>query len=337
MTMRDIVVIGGSAGSGQVLRKIVADFPSGLHASVFIVTHLPANGSPYLTEALRAHSALPVSTANDGQPAEPGHIYVAPPDRHLVLVDRVMRLGEGPRENLVRPAIDPLFRSAAFTARERVIGVVLTGALNDGAAGLAAIKRCGGLTVVQHPLDAEVNQMPLAALEAVEADHIAAAADLGSLITKLVAEPTEASSEECPESLELEVMIALGRRLGSERLAAMASPSPLSCPHCHGVLSQMETEGPLRFRCQTGHAFTAEAALIAQEAEVDEALRIALRVMEERCTLVTRMARDARAQGRRAVAELYEARAAEYERYASTLREAATVSLRLSQGLPPAA
>jgi two-component system chemotaxis response regulator CheB len=231
---------------------------------------------------------------------------------------------------MVRPSIDPMFRSAALSFGPRVVGVVLTGMLNDGAAGLRAIKTCGGVTVVQHPVDAEVDQMPLAALEATEVDHVASAADLGSLLTKIAGSGTVMQTPMPSEDLQLEVEIAAGKRLGSEELLKIATPSAITCPDCHGVLSEVRGSQPLRFRCQIGHSYTAEA-LASHIDEVDEAIRIAMRVMEERVTLVERMARDARETGRAAVAELYEARAVEYRRYAATLRDAAVTSLRLGR------
>jgi two-component system chemotaxis response regulator CheB len=329
MAKRDIIAIGGSAGSGPVLKRIVSELPSDIPASIFVSTHVPTNSGAYLADALSSMSTLPVSHAIDGQPIERGHIYVAAPDRHLLLIDGTIRLGEGPRENMVRPSIDPLFRSAALSYGPRAVGVVLTGMLNDGAAGLHAIKAVGGTAVVQHPLDAEADQMPLAALEATDADHVAAAADLAEVITR-VARSDAGPATQAPASLELEVEIAAGARLGSDTLLEIADPSTLTCPDCNGVLSELRAERPLRYRCQIGHASTAEV-LAARIEGVDEAVRIAMRVMEERVTLVERMARDARDTGRRAIAELYEARAVEYRRYAATLREAGVLTLRMGR------
>lgn len=329
MANRDIIAIGGSAGSGAVLRQVVRDLPRDLPASIFIATHVPSHSRGYLAETLGTSESLPVAEAIDGQPIERGRVYVAMPDRHLLLIDGTIRLGDGPRENMVRPAIDPLFRSAALSYGSRAVGVVLTGSLNDGASGLHAIKSVGGTAVVQHPLDAEVDQMPLAALESVEADHVAPAADLSEVLACLAR--SEAGPDHRPsEALEMEVEIAAGRRLGSDHLRQIADPSPLSCPDCQGVLSEVRGERPLRYRCQIGHSYTAEI-LASRIDQVDEAMRIAMRVMEERVTLVERMAKDARQTGRLAVAELYESRAEEYRRYARTLREAATLSRRMGR------
>jgi two-component system chemotaxis response regulator CheB len=335
MQSHDIVVIGGSLGSTAVLRRLLGGLREDLPAAVLITTHVPSTSTGYLSEALDAAGPLRVTQAVDGQPIVRGRVYVAPPDRHLLAVDGAIVLGTGPRENMARPAVDPLFRSAALTYGPRVIGVILTGLLNDGASGLHAVKEMGGLAVVQHPLDAEAPDMPRAALETVEVDRVGRVEELAGLINTLVdtpAGPAAPLSEEL--GLELEVEIAAGRRLGTDRLRQMADPSPLSCPHCHGVLSEMKTAGPLRYRCQIGHAFTAEAMISAQEEGVGEAIRIAMRMMEERAELVSRMAREAREQGRSAVAELYEARAIEYAGYAITLRRAATQDLRMARRSP---
>lgn len=326
MAKKDIIAIGGSAGSGNVLRRLVRELPADLPAALFISTHLPAKSRGFLSETLAAGSSLPVVEAVDGQPIERGHIFVAAPDRHLLLMNGIIRLGEGPRENMARPAIDPFFRSAALAYGSRVVGVVLSGMLNDGAAGLHAIKAVGGTAVVQHPLDAEADQMPLAALEAVDVDHVVVAADLAATLTGL-AQSDAGPASPPPDELALEVEIAAGGRLGSGTLRTFADPSALTCPDCHGVLSEVRGKGPLRYRCQIGHAYSAET-LMAEITEVDEALRVAMRVMEERLTLVERMARDARETGRTAVAELYESRAIEYRHYAAALRKAALQSRR---------
>jgi two-component system chemotaxis response regulator CheB len=326
---KDIIAIGGSAGSSAALQQIVADLPADLPASVFIATHVPTHSHGYLAEVLARCSRLPVRNAIAGEAIEKSRIYVAVPDRHLMVVDGTIHLGEGPRENMSRPAIDPLFRSAALSYGPRAVGVVLSGMLNDGASGLWAIKQCGGTAIVQHPLDASADQMPLAALEAVQADAVARADELGTLLTELAG--TEAGKAvSAPPSLELDVEIASGRRLGSEALRRIADPAALSCPDCNGVLSEVRDNGPLRYRCQIGHAMTADV-LASRTDQVEEAMRIALRMMEERLTLVTRMAADARASGRHAVAELYEQRSKEYGRYAATLRDAAVGVMRSRQ------
>ncbi len=329
MAKKDIVVIGGSAGSGPVLKSLLGGLPKDLRAAVFVTTHLPSHAPSLLHKLLENACPLPVARAPDGLPVELGKVVIAVPDRHLLRIGGVVRLGDGPRENMVRPAIDPLFRSAALAYGPRVIGVILSGMMSDGAAGLWAIKRCGGTAVVQHPLDAQESSMPLAALEAVDADEVVPAEALGGVIAALVGQRA-GPERQPPADLAFEVDVAGGSRLGTKALSGFAEPTPMTCPECQGVLSELKGEGPLRFRCQIGHAFSAEN-LASRHEEVDQALKAAMRMMEERVTLIERMGADARRAGRTAVAELYEARSEEYRRYAAALRGAARLSTRMSQ------
>lgn len=200
-----------------------------------------------------------------------------------------------------------------------MIGLVLSGLLSDGAAGLQAIKRCGGMAVVQDPADAVAAEMPQRALEATVADLCVPAARLGDVLSDLAREAPGAALPIAPD-IRLEVEIAAGERIGARALAGIADPAALTCPSCGGVLSEVKEIGPMRFRCQVGHAYTADALVQQKEGQVDEALRVALRIIEERAELVQRMAVDGRRNGRPAVAEMYELRAAEYREYADMIR-----------------
>jgi two-component system chemotaxis response regulator CheB len=260
-----------------------------------------------------------VTTAYDGQPLRQGCAYVAPADRHLLVMGDVIRLGIGPRENMARPALDPLFRSVGISHGPRAIGVVLTGMLNDGAAGLADLRRCGGLTLVQGPADARAAEMPMGALEALDVDYRAPLKNIASTLVELSHAPV-GPLREIPPDILLEVDIALGRGRPGE-LARIADVTPLSCPGCGGVLSQMR-QGPLRFRCQVGHAYTAEALEASSEGSLDEAMRLALRIIEERSVLARKIAKEERLNGRAAAAASYERRAAESADHAETLRRA---------------
>ncbi len=321
MGNRDILVIGGSAGATAPLKAILSGFPPDLPAAVFIVLHVPARSTGILALVASAAGPLPVHQASEGLKVERGNVYLASPDRHLLLVDGVIRLGHGPRENMARPAIDPLFRSAAAAYGSRVIGLVLSGFLSDGAAGLQAIKRCGGLALVQDPDDAIANEMPRRAMEGTVADLVVPSARLGDVLSDLVRERAGPSVSIPPEVM-LEVSIAAGERIDSPRLATFADPAALTCPSCGGVLSKVRVGHPLRFRCQVGHAFTADILANEQEGSIDEALRVALRIIEERAELVQRMAADGRQSGRVAMAEMYDERAQEYRGYAAILRDA---------------
>jgi two-component system chemotaxis response regulator CheB len=330
MQNRDIIVIGGSAGATSPLKELLSRLPADLPAAVLIVLHIPSRGIGILSTVASAASALPVSQAENGVPVEPGRIYLAAPDRHLLVRQGRILLGHGPRENMARPAIDPLFRSAALDYGPRAIGVVLIGLLSDVAAGLNAIKCCGGMTVVQDPADAVADEMPRRALEATMIDLCVPSARIGDVLADLA---QEAAGAALPPPLEiaLEVEIAAGERIDPGKFGDIASPAALTCPSCGGVLSKLKVGNPLRFRCQVGHAFTADTLAREQESHVDEALRVALRIIEERAELVQRMAEDGRASGRRAVAQIYDARAAEYRKYADLIRRAVLRTLEQAE------
>ncbi|MCP3373621.1 chemotaxis protein CheB [Bradyrhizobium cajani] len=326
MSNRDIIVIGGSAGATAPLKQILGRLPADLPAAVFIVLHIPAQGIGILSAVASNAGPLPVRQAESGMKIEPGQIYLAAPDHHLLLSGNQVFLGRGPRENMVRPAIDALFRSAALSHGPRVIGVLLSGLLSDGAAGLNAIKRCGGMTVVQDPMDAISDEMPRRAMEATTVDLCVPGATMGDVLSELVREQAGAVLPIPPE-IRLEVEIAAGDRIGSDKLLTVADPVALTCPGCGGVLSEVKESRPMRFRCQVGHGYTVDALAKEQEGRVDEALRVALRIIEERAELVHRMAADGRRSGRLAVAEMYEARAAEYREYADMIRRVVLQSL----------
>ncbi|WP_052077034.1 chemotaxis protein CheB [Xanthomonas cannabis] len=323
---RDIVVIGGSAGSGAALRAFLGELPHDLPAPILIVMHLSARGDGMDSVVRRAAPQFAVHVAEDGQALLPGHIYVAVPDRHLMLNGERLALGVGPRENMSRPAIDALFRSAALAFGPRVVGVLLSGMLGDGAAGLEAIQACGGAVIVQDPADADADEMPRAALQRLRPDRIACGAGLAEAIVQLLQQRPSPNQADLG-ALTLEVDIALGRPSTGALIAQIASPSTMSCPACGGVLSQIAGDGGLRFRCQVGHAYSAQALEMEKEGAVDEALRVALRVIEERVDLVTRLAsRDGRRQP--SVAAMYADRAAEYRSYADMLRGVLLGSLK---------
>jgi two-component system chemotaxis response regulator CheB len=326
MSNRDIIVIGGSAGATAPLKQILAGLQVDVPAAIFVVLHIPAHGIGVLSTVAAAAGKLPVHQAVDGMTFERGHVYLGAPDHHLLVSEGQIRLGRGPRENMVRPAIDALFRSAALYHGPRVIGVVLSGLLSDGASGLNAIKRCGGMALVQDPAEAIAADMPLHALEATTADLCVPAARLGDVLSDLAREAPGAALPIAPD-IRLEVEIAAGERIGSAILANIANPAALTCPGCGGVLSEVKEAHPTRFRCQVGHAYTADALAKEQEGQVDEALRVALRIIEERAELVQRMAADGRRSGRPAVAEMYQHRATEYREYADMIRRVVLQSL----------
>jgi two-component system, chemotaxis family, protein-glutamate methylesterase/glutaminase len=292
MEKRNIVVIGASAGGFEALKRLIADLPSDFNAAVFIVWHIAPNAMGMLPLALNKLKTLPAAHAIDKEPIRTGRIYVAPPDHHLVLEDGHIRVTRGPKENRFRPAIDPLFRSAALAYGQRVIGIILSGALDDGTAGLWTIKHYGGTAIVQEPDEAEVASMPEHALRAVQVDYRKPVADMAPLLVQLCNEETlekEGVMENNRSKTQTEVNIALLETQEIQQLLALGEPSPYTCPECHGVLLSLREGGRLRFRCHTGHAFSTDSLLTAITEKVEESLWSAIRNVEESILLLNHM------------------------------------------------
>jgi two-component system chemotaxis response regulator CheB len=309
-THHDIIVIGGSGGGLEALRTLVRGLPRDLPAAVFVVLHMGARS--HLANILTQSGPLPAVPAVSGEPFHQGRIYVAVPGCHLLLHHGHVLLRRGPRENLSRPAIDPLFRSAAASFGGRVIGVILSGALADGTAGLRAIKRCGGLAVVQDPADAAVPSMPGSALRHVEVDHVCRIDDMAGLLAKLVRQPA-GETPDIPLDIRLEAAIAAQELADMKVDDMLGTPSRFSCPECHGALWEIEDGSMLRFRCHVGHAFAADTVLASQGEEVDRLLGTLLRSHQERAALARRMAEHERANERHTLAGNLELRAGDYE------------------------
>ncbi|MBV8394613.1 MAG: chemotaxis protein CheB [Alphaproteobacteria bacterium] len=307
---RDIVVIGGSAGAFDGLRGLLPRLPRDLPAAILIVVHL--GHESMLPAVLDRSSALPVVAAKSGTPIEHGRIYVGVPGFHLLLHDHHLLLRRGPRENHARPAVDALFRSAAASLGSRVIGVVLSGSLSDGSVGLRAIKRCGGVAVVQDPEEAAMPSMPRNALLNADIDYVRSLADLPALLSRLVREPA-GPPVEVPVDIRLEAAIS-AQELADMKIDEMLGEiSPFTCPECHGALWEIHDGPMLRFRCHVGHAYTADAVLAAQGEEVERMLGVLQRSHQERAVLARRMANRERARNRNNLADQLEARAKEYE------------------------
>jgi two-component system chemotaxis response regulator CheB len=316
----DVIVVGASMGGIETLSTLVGSLPRDLPASVFVVQHVSRDSPAMLGKILNGAGPLPATMAEDDQPIERSHIYVAPPDRHLLVMPGKLRLVYGPRENRWRPAIDPMFRSAAVAYATRVIGVVLTGALDDGTAGMVAVKRCGGIAVVQDPTDAAYPDMPRNVLEQVEVDHTVPLGEIGGLLTRLARGPA-AEPPPIPADILAEVRIMSNGEPISELVGSDETVPQLSCPECGGPLTSLRTDSLQRYRCTVGHAFTAKSLLADQTDSIERALWAAVRVLDERTTLLTRLARDARARSRPRSAVEYEERAAEARGHAEQLRE----------------
>ncbi|MDB5820729.1 MAG: protein-glutamate methylesterase (protein methylesterase)-like protein [Rhizobacter sp.] len=289
-----IIVVGTSWGGVYALRDLVRLLPVDFAAPLIIVTHIGANRS-VLPRLLSESGPLKAAHVVDGERLVPGRIYVAPPDLHVLVDGAVIRLNRGPKEHHTRPAIDPLFRSAALTRATDVIGVILTGMLDDGTAGLQAIKQYGGVAVVQDPKEASAPSMPASALKYVAVDHCVPIAAMAGLLTALAQNPSPATLNVAPQTTAFEEQdVFLGKGDAMTSFEAIGRPSGFVCPDCSGSLSEITASQPRRYRCHTGHAFTIRTLENAQCETVDMALWTALRSLQENYALLERMAAAAR-------------------------------------------
>ncbi len=333
MLRRDIIVIGGSAGGVEALETIARTLPASFDGSIFATLHFPEHGTSLLPAILSRVSAVPASHATDGEAIMPGRIYVASPDYHLLLTQDRIRLVRGPRENGSRPAVDVLFRSAALAFGRRVIGVVLTGNLDDGTAGLAAIKRRGGIAVVQDPDSALFPSMPRSALDNVAVDRVVSIQQLTQVLIELMVELPPDNEIPPTERDIMENELAAGnvRAMDHAEEQHPGVPSAFSCPDCGGVLWELHDGEFTRFRCRVGHAWTANALYGEQARKLDEALWTALRALEESAALSRRMAARHRARGSDGLAARFEAQADQATSRAGVIRDAIAADRELDE------
>jgi two-component system chemotaxis response regulator CheB len=301
--VRQIVVVGASAGGVEATTELIRALPADLPAAVLMVVHISSNAPSALPGILSRRGALHAHHPRDGEALRNGVVYVAPPDHHLIVDGGRVRVVRGPRENGHRPAIDPLFRSAARHFGDHAVGVVLSGVLDDGSVGLRVIAEAGGVAVVQDPDDAMYDPMPRHALEAVETAHVAPLADIGSLLAKLVNElevrPLEVRpgvGPMDPDAMDVELSLTAMEVDDADQGESVAPASPFSCPDCHGVLNEIKDAAGVRFRCRVGHAWSPQSLLAAQTMNLETALWMALRTLEEKASLSRRLA--GRAEGR---------------------------------------
>ncbi len=317
----DIVVIGASAGGVEALAEMAELLPAGLPAAVLMVLHMPAYGHSVLPDILSRRGPLPARHAVDGEPILPSRIYIAPPDHHLMVRDDKILLTRGPAENNHRPAIDVLFRAAARAYGPRTVGVVLTGTLDDGTSGLQAIKSRGGLALVQDPKEALFTGMPTSAIENVAVDRIQTIAGLAQTIVGLAPKTVSPENTAQKSSTQRNTPGAAQSEMQSDlqamnELAAQAlqvtpqleedvavaesdlsrldgrtegKPSAFSCPDCHGVLWEISEGELVRYRCRVGHAYSPQSLLASQSENLEEALWIAMRALEENAAMAERL------------------------------------------------
>jgi two-component system chemotaxis response regulator CheB len=302
---RDRIVIGGSVGAIETLRQLLGQLPASFPAAILVVVHTAPLRHSILPQIICRGGSLPCEHATDGAKIEPGHVYVAPPDFHLLVEDTAMRLDHGPRENGHRPAVDPLFRSAAKWCGPRVVGVVISGGLDCGTAGLHAIRAKRGIAVVQEPADAICPDMPLSAIRHDVVDHVVPVTGMGALLAKLVHENV--------------------RRNGRPRNRPAANdhgrPSTFGCPECGGVLWEVKEGALHRMRCRVGHRYSPEGLEHDQSHHLDLALWASLRALEENVALCQRLSERAAKRNNERTARHFAEKAATSEDHASKIRD----------------
>ena len=314
---RDIVVIGTSAGGLEALDDLLGQLPQGLPASVFIVQHMaPESTAEMLLRRLSRHRGFKCALATNGQIFQHGKIYIARPDYHLLIKKEKLLETKGARENRYRPGIDPIFRSAAASHGPRVIGVLLTGMLNDGTAGLIAIKKCGGIAVVQDPKDATYPQMPRSALDNLKVDHCVPLSGMGCLLERLTRE-RPGKIKPTPDDIRTEATIAERVLSDVSQVNGLGTQVPYNCPNCGGVLWELASDKMKRYRCHTGHSFTSTALLTSQSEAIEATLWTSLRMFEERKNLLNSMAQK---QGNARTARSYAQRAKETQIHIERIR-----------------
>jgi two-component system chemotaxis response regulator CheB len=321
VTGHDVIVVGASAGGIEALTSLVRGLTPDLPAAVFVVLHVPSDSRSALPAILSRAGPVPAVQAADGDPIRPGRIYVAPPNRHMLLDRERVRIVTGPRENRVRPSADPLFRSAARHFGPRAVGVVLSGVLDDGANGLAAIGAAGGVTVVQDPEDALFGGMPSNAAARCNLDYSLPADQIGPLLVRLAgSERSKKGATDLSEELMREP--TLDAEPPSSRDAKReGAASGFTCPDCHGSLWELRDGDVLRYECRVGHSYSMESMLAAQAESLENALWAALNALEERAATLERVAHVARHSPTAAGGRMAE-QARETTEQAKMLREA---------------
>ncbi len=319
MPKRDTIVIGGSAGAIEALLTIVTALPADLPAAIFVVVHVPPGAYSRLPEILTRAGQLPATHAVHGQAIDLGHIYVAPPDRHLLVRQGYLELTRGPRENHSRPAIDPLFRSAARASGARAVGAILSGALNDGSTGLLALKTRGGVAIVQDPEEAITPSMPQSALRLVDVDHMLPAAAIGPQLVRLIQGPFEEEEGTDVDETEKIAQIIEGNFVEQAANLRAGDTALYTCPDCGGVMWQAENGGG--FSCHVGHAYASEALLVHKSEELESALWACVRLLREKATLSRQSATRTLEGGNSDMAARFEEQAHLADRYGQVIRE----------------
>lgn len=317
---QDVIVVGASAGGVEALLKLVAGLPADLPAAVFVVVHTAPDNPGILPKILARAGKLPVVMPEDLTVIERGRIYVARPDHHLLVKPGYLRTPRGPQENSFRPAVDPLFRTAALAYGPRVVGVILSGGMDDGTHGLSLIKQHGGIAIAQDPEDALVNSMPLSAIRNVEVDYILPVAEIPEVLARLACAVPQKESQTMMSNARVDRDVAEGVTDALRGPRPDGERSVYTCPECGGVLWEVDDGKLLRFRCHVGHGYTAESLLADQAMHLEGSFWAGLRALEENADLRRRIAKRLRNHNFAALADQYDRQAEEAEKQANAIR-----------------
>jgi two-component system chemotaxis response regulator CheB len=317
-----VIVIGASAGGVEALSYLAAQIPPDINAAILVVLHIPHNATSLMPEILRRAGDLPAMHAATREPLRPGRIYIAPPDRHMMVRDGMVVTTFGPRENGHRPAVDPLFRSAAESCAQKVIGVILTGNLDDGTAGLSAIKQMGGITIVQDPEDALYSGMPQSAIDNVKVDHVLPLEEIVPEILRLLGQSTPQMEAHVEKKAQFDIEVR-SIEMDPELIdddGPPGKPSGFTCPECNGGLWELHEGNLIRYRCRVGHAYSSDSLVSAYGSSVEAALWAAFRSLEENAAFSRRLARRAKQLGQEGAASRFIQQSEKAAHHANTLR-----------------
>ncbi len=336
MAKCDIVVVGASAGGVVALIELVKNFPDDFEASVFVVQHVAPSTPSVLPLILQRSGPLPVSHAKDGEQFKKGHIYIAPPDHHILLDNDRILVKKGPKENRFRPSIDALFRSAAYNYGARVTGVILSGLLDDGTAGLWSIKHLGGRAIIQDPEEAEFPSMPQSVLEYVEVDYLLGVKNMGAVLFAIAQQEADENpvlTENEDQRWQREINIAAQKNAFDMGITKFGDPSLLTCPECSGALLEVKEGRLTRYRCHTGHGFTSSALLAGVTKSVEENLYQVVRGLEEACMILTNTARQYQEANNAAAAKKFSDKAEQIQQRSRTIQKLIFEQEQLSEDL----
>jgi two-component system chemotaxis response regulator CheB len=315
-----MVVVGTSAGGVRAIEELVMQLKPEMDAAFFVVIHLSRKGvGDVLFQRMKQLSVLPCKVATGGEPIKKGNIYIAPPDNHMLIANGKIVIGKGAQENRWRPSVNNLFRSAAANYNSRVIGIILTGMLDDGTAGMAAIKRCGGIGIVQNPNEADYPDMPLSVLENMDVDYVESLSAMGTLLSEIISDTHPAPFEVPPDiKKEAEIDQRVSTRMDD---LSQFEKSEFNCPDCGGGLYITQKDHPTHFRCYVGHSYTEKELLMRMAEVMESTFWTALRMMEERRALLMKLAKRDAERGYSSSAQIHKEKAKELEVHIDNLKQ----------------